>query len=95
METLVVYAMEHDVPYLGLNLSLDTCRACGWTGEIGEECPACKSKNIQRLRRVTGYITESYISNFNEGKVDEVEHRVKHHGTVNAIDLANICKGCS
>ncbi len=94
METLVVYAMEHDVPYLGLNLSLDTCRACGWTGEIGEECPACKSKNIQRLRRVTGYITESYTSTFNIGKVDEVEHRVKHHGTVNAVDLANICKGC-
>lgn len=73
--------MEHDIPYLGLNLSLDTCRDCGWSGEINEECPACKSTSIQRLRRVTGYITEDFLTAFNKGKVDEVYHRVKHHGT--------------
>lgn len=95
LETLVVYAMEHDIPYLGLNLSLDTCRDCGWSGEINDDCPACKSRNIQRLRRVTGYITEDYTSAFNAGKIDEVLHRVKHHGTINATDLTNKCKGCS
>ena len=79
---LVQYAMENDVPYLGLNLSLDTCRDCGWSGEINDTCPACKSTNIQRLRRVTGYITEDFKTAFNAGKIDEVYHRVKHHGTV-------------
>ena len=85
LESLVVYAMEHDIPYTGLNLSLDTCRECGWSGEINDKCPACKSEDIQRLRRVTGYITESYETNFNDGKIDEVHHRVKHHGAVTDI----------
>lgn len=85
IEKLINYAMEHDIPYLGLNLSLDTCRDCGWTGEIGKACPACKSERIQRLRRVTGYLTESYIEAFNKGKIDEVEHRVKHKGKVSGV----------
>ena len=85
IEKIVVYAMENDVPYLGLNLSLDTCRDCGWSGEINDMCPACKSTNIQRLRRVTGYITEDFLTAFNAGKVDEVYHRVKHHGIVKNI----------
>lgn len=77
--------MKKDVPYLGLNLSLDTCRDCGETGEFGEECPRCKSRNIQRLRRVTGYITEDYLTAFNEGKVNEVKFRVKHHGEMKPV----------
>ena len=85
LEQLVVYAMDKDIPYLGVNLSLDTCRDCGWSGEINDECPACKSRNIQRLRRFTGYITEDYLSAFNAGKIDEVHHRVKHHGVVKGI----------
>ena len=85
MEQLVVYAMEHDIPYLGINLSLDTCRDCGWSGEIGNRCPACRSTNIQRLRRVTGYITESYLDAFNDGKIDETNHRVKHYGTIEKV----------
>lgn len=28
-------------------------------------------------------------------KIDEVQHRVKHHGTVNATNFTNIDKGCS
>lgn len=35
-------------------------------------------KNIKRLRRVTGYLTNDYKTAFNRGKQDEVEHRVKH-----------------
>ena len=86
LRKLVQYAMSKDIPYLGINLSLDTCRDCGWSGEIGNECPACKSTNIQRLRRVTGYITEDYLTAFNDGKIDEVQHRVKHHGEVTKIN---------
>lgn len=90
IETLVVQAMEKDIPYLGINLSLDTCRDCGWSGEIGNECPACKSTSIQRLRRVTGYITEDYLTAFNDGKIDEVGHRKKHHGTVDDVNKATV-----
>ena len=46
------------------------------------ECPKCGSEYIQRLRRVTGYLTNDYKTSFNLGKQDEVEHRVRHLGKV-------------
>ena len=42
------------------------------------ELTCCGSYKIQRLRRVTGYLTGDYLSAFNEGKQEEVEKRVKH-----------------
>ena len=85
LEEFVVYAMEHDIPYLGLNLPNDTCQECGWTGEINDKCPACGSTEICRLRRVTGYLTNDYLTTFNAGKVDEVQHRVKHIGQIKGV----------
>ena len=79
MEMVVNYAMDHDIPYFAINVPNDTCLTCGYTGTIGEdECPECGGRNIQRLRRVTGYLTGDYRSAFNPGKQQEVEHRVKH-----------------
>jgi ribonucleoside-triphosphate reductase len=78
METLVNYAMDHDIPYFAINLPNDLCEDCGYQGEIGERCPECKSLNISRLRRVTGYLTGDYKTAFNLGKQQEVEKRVKH-----------------
>ena len=51
---------------------------CGYTDEIGDECPVCGCKDIRRLRRVTGYLTGDYKTAFNKGKQQEVEMRVKH-----------------
>ena len=78
LETIVNYAMDHDIPYFALNVPLDMCNDCGYQDEIGEKCPECGSKNISRLRRVTGYLTGSYKDAFNWGKQKEVEARVKH-----------------
>ena len=78
LEQIVNYAMEKDIPYFAINVPNDTCMECGWTGEIGNECPECGSKNIQRLRRVTGYLTGDYKTAFNYGKQKEVEDRFKH-----------------
>ena len=80
LETLVNYAMDKDIPYLGLNLPNDTCLDCGYTGEFNNKCPTCGSENIQQLRRVTGYLTGNYKTAFNAGKVAETEERVKHVG---------------
>ena len=63
--------------YLAFNFPIDSCLDCGYQGEFNNECPECGSKNIQQLRRVTGYLTTDY-RNFNEGKQAEVEERVKH-----------------
>lgn len=81
LETLVNYAMDKDIPYFAINVPNDTCLQCGYTDEINKECPMCGSSNIQRLRRVTGYLTGNYTTAFNFGKQQEVEMRTKHSTT--------------
>ena len=79
LETIVNYAMDKDIPYFAINVPNDMCKNCGYTDEIGtDECPECGGHEIQRLRRVTGYLTGDYKTAFNEGKQQEVEMRVKH-----------------
>ena len=80
LETLVNYAMEKDIPYFAINVPNDSCLDCGYTGEFNEQCPMCGSKNIQQLRRVTGYLTGNYTTAFNDGKIEETDDRVKHTG---------------
>lgn len=80
LEQIVNYAMEHDIPYLGINLPNDTCLDCGYSDEFNDHCPQCGSDHIQQLRRVTGYLTGSYKTAFNDGKIAETEDRVKHTG---------------
>ena len=80
LEKLVSYAMDKDIPYFAVNLPNDCCNDCGYTGDIGESCPKCGSTKIQRLRRVTGYLTGDYKTAFNRGKQKETEARVKHAG---------------
>ena len=78
LEAVVLYAMNKDIPYFAVNVPNDTCLECGYTDEIGEKCPECGGKNIQRLRRVTGYLTGNYTTAFNKGKQQEVELRYQH-----------------
>ena len=78
LETIVNYAMDKDIPYFAVNVPNDTCMSCGFTDEINETCPMCEGEEIQRLRRVTGYLTGNYTTAFNKGKQQEVEYRVKH-----------------
>ena len=78
LETIVNYAMDNDIPYFAINIPNDTCLTCGYTDEINDICPICGGVDIQRLRRVTGYLTGNYTTAFNRGKQQEVELRVKH-----------------
>lgn len=80
LETLVRYAMEHDIPYFAINVPNDTCLECGFMDEFNDHCPVCESENIQQLRRVTGYLTGNYKTAFNKGKISEADDRVKHAG---------------
>lgn len=78
LERMIDFAMDLNIPYLAINYPIDTCQKCGYSSQIdGDVCPNCGSKDIERLKRVTGYITVDY-RNFNEGKIDEVHKRVKH-----------------
>lgn len=81
VEQVIDFAMEQDIPYFAFNFPLDECTVCGHSGEIpAEGCPECGAPDaaINRLRRVTGYITSDYRRAFNAGKQAEVHARVKH-----------------
>lgn len=86
LETIVNYAMDKDIPYFAINVPNDTCLECGFTGEFNNSCPACGSRHIQQLRRVTGYLSGDYKTAFNKGKQEETEMRVKHVGKVEQIE---------
>ena len=83
LEQIVNYAMDKDIPYFALNIPVDTCLDCGYTDELNDTCPMCGSHNIQRLRRVTGYLTGNYKTAFNKGKIQETEMRYKHSKELN------------
>ena len=70
--------MDKDIPYFACNVPNDTCMSCGYTDLLNDDCIMCGGKDIQRLRRVTGYLTGNYTTAFNKGKQQEVEMRVKH-----------------
>lgn len=86
LETIVNYAMDKDIPYFAINVPNDTCLECGFTGEFNNSCPACGSRHIQQLRRVTGYLSGDYKTAFNKGKQEETEMRAKHVGKVEQIE---------
>lgn len=77
IEDIVTYAMKRDVPYFALNFPLDYCRNCHAQGDFNGVCPECGSKDIEELRRVTGYLSTSK-THFNYGKFCETDDRVKH-----------------
>lgn len=82
LEDIINYAMDKDIPYFAVNVPNDTCMDCGYTDEISDVCPMCGGSKIQRLRRVTGYLTGDYTTAFNEGKQQEVSMRTKHSGVI-------------
>ena len=82
---LVDYACNKDIGYFGINFPLDICRACGAKGMFSENCIQCGSSDIQKLRRVSGYLSE--INNFTIGKTNELFHRIAHIGNTSLFDM--------
>ena len=77
VEVIIDYAMDKNITYMAINFPINTCLDCGFSeGEI-DTCPVCNSTNIEKLGRVTGYLTSDY-RNFNKGKQNEFLDRVKH-----------------
>lgn len=78
LEKLIDYAMNLNIPYLAINFPINTCENGHTFNTDDEECPVCKSRIIERLKRVTGYITGNYTTAFNDGKIAEANDRVVH-----------------
>ena len=72
IEDIVRHAVKSGVSYLGVNYPLDICCRCGHHGTF-DECPECGSKDIDRIRRVSGYLEN--LSEFSVGKKHEEARR--------------------
>ena len=79
LETIVDYAMEHDIPYFAINVKIAQCHSCHeriWDTSL-DCCPKCHSDKIDLLGRVTGYLSTT-VEHFNNAKQDEFHNRKKH-----------------
>ena len=81
IEQVINYAMDHNIAYFAINFPIETCLNCGFSDDIPGNCPKCGSKNIERLARVTGYLSTS-VEHFNKGKQAEVSLRFKNIGGI-------------
>lgn len=75
LEEYINIAIESGVHYLGFNFPKDVCNDCGTSG-VFDICPKCKSKNITRIRRVSGYL--EILDGFTNGKKNEEKNRRKN-----------------
>lgn len=77
VEEIIRYMGQCDFGYAGINFPVDFCDNCGHLGVIDtDECPACGTTSIRRVRRITGYL--STIDRFNDAKHSELDERVIH-----------------
>ena len=76
-EKILKHMKENDVGYAGVNFPIDECRSCGVSGIIDQDCNACGSQDIRRIRRITGYL--STIDRFNDAKQAELSDRIRHN----------------
>lgn len=72
LRELVEEGIKSGVRYLGMNFPKDICKVCGASG-VFDICPVCKSKDVTRIRRVSGYL--EILDGFTSGKKHEVETR--------------------
>ena len=68
---------DENIGYGSINHPVDTCHHCGYKGIIYDKCPICRSENILRMRRITGYLTGD-LNSWNSAKRAEEHDRVKH-----------------
>lgn len=77
IESIVNYAIEQDMGYMGINFPLDECPQCHKSALIPDDCECgCPSYMISRLRRVSGYLSDK--TNFGDGKRSEEAQRIDH-----------------
>ena len=74
---IVKVMKDAGIGYGSINHPVDTCHKCGYKGVIYDKCPVCRSENILRMRRITGYLTGD-LSSWNSAKRAEERDRVKH-----------------
>ncbi|MBQ4525069.1 MAG: anaerobic ribonucleoside triphosphate reductase [Bacteroidaceae bacterium] len=69
----------YNIGYGSVNHNRNRCMDCGYENADTsmEECPRCKSKRIDRLQRITGYLVGT-TDRWNAAKLAELNDRVIH-----------------
>lgn len=88
-ESVVRYAHDKKLMYIGINSPWDFCKTCHWTGELKLEldtdyhyfCPSCgeldKNKIVKTVR-LCGYLSTANKRPPVVGRIKEIRSRVKH-----------------
>lgn len=79
VEQMVNLMRKYDVGYGSINHAKARCLDCGHESgsELFDECPKCKSTNVDVLERITGYLVGG-TNKWNNGKKSELKDRVSH-----------------
>jgi ribonucleoside-triphosphate reductase len=76
-ETIIRLMHNNGIRYGAINHPIDRCMSCSYEGEIPNRCSKCLSENIERIRRITGYLVGT-MSQWNPAKKAEEMDRIKH-----------------
>lgn len=72
---LLKVASKEGTNYFTFNCRNTVCNDCGYIDKNTlDECPKCKSKNLDYLTRIIGYLKR--VSNFSEGRQIEAKQRI-------------------
>jgi ribonucleoside-triphosphate reductase len=79
VEQMVNLMRKYDVGYGSINHAKARCLDCGHESgsNLFDECPKCKSTNVDVLERITGYLVGG-TNKWNNGKKSELKDRVSH-----------------
>lgn len=80
MDILVRAMHKNGIGYGSINHPVDRCLECRYQGIINNSCPNCGNQDelqIERIRRITGYLVGS-MNRWNSSKQSEERDRVKH-----------------
>ena len=76
VDRVVRWMASSDVGYGGINYPVDECRGCAFSGVFNDSCLRCGSRDIRRIRRITGYLSTD--DRFNQAKLYELQDRRPH-----------------
>lgn len=78
VKAIIDYAYKNtNISYMGINFHIKYCKNCGtYLKNHENQCPGCKSNDIQGVSRVTGYL--SLDERFGVGKTAERKDRISH-----------------
>lgn len=71
---------RYNIGYGSVNHTRNRCKDCGYedASENLDVCPICKSKNIDTIQRITGYLVGG-VDSWNSAKKSELKDRVTHN----------------